>query len=161
MIFAVGAIGVVTLNLSSAATKNKACTSLTFGRYKNNPAYSKYAKYKPCVKAIQKKVGSGQDGIYGNHTQSLVKAWQKNHGLTADGVVGSHTWAKMGIHPTYKVTVATTPKNNTQFCKQSGEGGVWSSKAKGCVKVGSACKTNMLLTANDGKYNSGGVCVKQ
>ena len=115
-IFAVGAIGVATLNLSSAASTTKSCTKVTFGRYKNNPAYSKYAKYKSCVKAIQKKVGSSQDGVYGNNTQSRVKAWQKNHGLTADGVVGKNTWAAMGIHPTYKVEVSSTKRYSYQKC---------------------------------------------
>jgi hypothetical protein len=156
-IFAVGAIGVVTLNMSGASSPKKSCTAITFGRYKN----SHISKYKSCVKAIQKKVGASADGIFGNNTSAKVKAWQKNHGLRADGVVGPKTWAKMGIHPTYKVTVASKPKENTtQFCRQSGEGGVWSSKAKKCVKVGSSCKTLILLTSNDGKYNSAGVCKK-
>jgi len=123
---AVGAIGLVTLRLSSAATATKSCTGLTFGRYKNNPANGgKYVKYKSCVQGIQKKVGikgDSVDGIYGNYTLSKVQAWQvkynKSHSakLTTDGVVGSKTWAAMGIHPTYKVEVSTTKRYAYQKC---------------------------------------------
>lgn len=51
------------------------------------------------IKRIQKMVGAGVDGFYGDkgksQTADKVKAWQKAHGLTADGIVGPGTWAKM------------------------------------------------------------------
>lgn len=97
-------------NQADAAT-TKPCTSVTFGRYKNNPTYSQYKMYKPCVQAIQSKVGAGSDGIYGDYTQKRVKAWQSNHGLSPDGVVGPKTWAKMKINPRY--TVAKKASENS------------------------------------------------
>lgn len=101
--------GYIMQRSSSAATTTEACNKITFGRYRNNPVYTKYKKYKPCVQAIQRKVGANADGIYGNYTQSRVKIWQKNHNMSnADGVVGSATWAKMGLKTTYTNTPTTT-----------------------------------------------------
>ena len=109
ILFVAGIGGYIMQRSSSASSITKSCTAITFGRYKNNPANGgKYTKYKPCVRSIQSKVGSGVDGIYGNSTQAHVKTWQKKHGLYADGVVGPKTWAKMGIHQTYKSTTATS-----------------------------------------------------
>lgn len=143
-IVVVGAIGVLTLNLSSAASTTKQCTAVTFGRYKNNPV--NYPQYKPCVKAIQKKVGTTADGIYGNNTLAHVKTWQKNHGLTADGVVGPKTWAKMGIHPTYTVTTTKTTAEKKKACNAK-YGYVWSSNSKACYNMKKVC------SANDGTWS--------
>lgn len=139
VVIAVAGIGgYVMLQSSSAATTTKSCTSVTFGRYKNNPVYSKYKHYKPCVQAIQKKVGAKADGIYGDYTQSRVKAWQKSHKLTADGVVGSKTWKAMGLNTKY--TVKTAPKKDTTTgmsqseCNRYKDKYVWNSSAKKCEK---------------------------
>lgn len=139
---------------TTKTTKTKSCTAITFGRYKNNPANGgSKLKYKPCVKAIQKKVGSGADGIYGNNTQAKVKAWQKNHSLTADGVVGPKTWAAMGIHPKYKTTTTTTTKAASASATTAAKkkacnarfGYLWSS---------STCKNlRKVCLANDGTWN--------
>lgn len=140
---AVGAIGLTTLRLSSAATPKYKCVTHTFSRYTNNPTYSKYAKYKPCVKAIQKKVGAAADGIFGSHTQAKVKAWQSAHKLSADGVVGSKTWAAMGIHPTYTLSAkeACNAKNGYVWASDKCEnrkaictsnGYTWSESKKNC-----------------------------
>lgn len=47
------------------------------------------------VVKIQKAVGVGADGLYGNRTKEAVAVWQKAHGLTADGIVGYKTWFAM------------------------------------------------------------------
>lgn len=117
---AVGAIGLVTLRLSSAAvpndgvsttTKTYKCTGKIFSRYSNNSS-----KYASCIKAIQKKVGASVDGVYGSGTTAKVKAWQSKHSLGDDGVVGPKTWAAMGIRPTYKVTTTKVQKFSYEKC---------------------------------------------
>ena len=47
------------------------------------------------VLKIQKAVGVGADGLYGNRTKEAVAVWQRAHGLTADGIVGYKTWVAM------------------------------------------------------------------
>ena len=140
-VFVVGAIGVVTLNFSSAASATKDCTNKIFGRYKNNPAYAKYDNYKSCVRKIQSVVGASVDGIYGNNTQAKVKAWQRNHSLTADGVVGHNTWAKMGVHPKY-------PSVTKRSCNAK-SGYEW--KSNKCQKKETQKKTTPTKTTTD-KY---------
>ena len=54
-----------------------------------------WAKDRPAIRKIQKKVGTGVDGGYGVKTKAAVMRWQKKHGLKADGAVGPSTWAKM------------------------------------------------------------------
>ena len=54
-----------------------------------------YAKDRPAIRKIQKKVGAGVDGGYGGKTKAAVMRWQAKHGLKADGAVGPSTWAKM------------------------------------------------------------------
>lgn len=49
------------------------------------------------VKQIQKIVGVGADGIFGDKTEAAVKKYQKEHGLTPDGIVGQKTLKVMGI----------------------------------------------------------------
>ena len=44
---------------------------------------------------VQKAVGVGVDGKFGNDTKTAVMAYQKKHGLTADGIVGLNTWKKI------------------------------------------------------------------
>ena len=63
---------------------------------KRNTVHSGYwAKDRPAIRKIQKKVGTGVDGGYGVKTKAAVMRWQKKHGLKADGAVGPSTWAKM------------------------------------------------------------------
>ena len=54
-----------------------------------------WAKDRPAIRKIQKKVGTSADGRYGPKTKAAVMRWQKKHGLKADGAVGANTWAKM------------------------------------------------------------------
>ena len=49
------------------------------------------------VKAIQRKVGTTADGVFGSKTLAAVKRYQSRNGLVADGVVGRLTAAKMGL----------------------------------------------------------------
>ena len=60
---------------------------------KNHSGY--YAKDRPGVKLIQKKLGLKADGIYGPATRKAVTNYQKRNKLTIDGVVGVRTWNKM------------------------------------------------------------------
>lgn len=47
------------------------------------------------IRAIQREVGTTDDGRFGSITRSKVIAWQKKYALTADGKVGPLTWTKM------------------------------------------------------------------
>ena len=47
------------------------------------------------VKALQTKLGTGADGVFGLGTKRVVQAWQKKNGLTADGIAGPKTLAKL------------------------------------------------------------------
>src|SRR5215210_1806652 len=49
------------------------------------------------IRKLQRKVGVGADGIFGQATERAVKRWQRRHGLTADGIVGPQTRAAMGL----------------------------------------------------------------
>lgn len=141
--------GYVMQRSSSAAAATKSCSAaLPFGRYKHNPAYAVNDKYKPCVKAIQRKVGTKLvDGIYGDYTQSRVKLWQKNHGIkNADGVVGSVTWGKMGLNTEYSTALTKRScnakngyvwasgkcENRKAVCTHNGYN--WSESKKNCIK---------------------------
>lgn len=63
---------------------------------KRNTVHSGYwAKDRPAIREIQKKVGTGVDGGYGVKTKAAVLAWQRKNGVKADGAVGEVTWRKM------------------------------------------------------------------
>jgi transglycosylase-like protein/putative peptidoglycan binding protein len=49
------------------------------------------------VRALQKKLGVGADGVYGPRTRSAVKRFQRAHGLAVDGVAGRQTLAALGL----------------------------------------------------------------
>lgn len=49
----------------------------------------------PAVRAIQRAVGVGADGVWGPATTAAVKVWQSSHGLEPDGVAGPLTLAKL------------------------------------------------------------------
>ena len=63
---------------------------------RRNTVHSGYwGEDRAAIRKIQKKVGTGVDGRYGDKTKAAVMRWQKKHGLKADGAVGPSTWAKM------------------------------------------------------------------
>lgn len=54
------------------------------------------------VRYVQRRVGAGVDGYYGEQSVAKVKAWQRSHGgLAPDGIVGRRTWAALGVHVTF------------------------------------------------------------
>ena len=57
------------------------------------------------VKALQKALGIGADGIYGAGTAQAVKDYQAKNGLTADGIAGPATLAHLKAIP--EITAAT------------------------------------------------------
>lgn len=61
----------------------------------------------PSVRLLQRRLGVGQDGVFGPGTYRAVKRFQRRKGMTADGVVGPATWRALGIrgrHPVLKRT---------------------------------------------------------
>jgi peptidoglycan hydrolase-like protein with peptidoglycan-binding domain len=61
----------------------------------------------PSVRLLQRRLGIGQDGVFGPGTARAVRAFQRRRGLTADGVVGPSTWRALGVrgrHPVLKRT---------------------------------------------------------
>jgi len=49
------------------------------------------------VRALQRKLGLGADGVFGPQTERAVKRYQRRHGLTPDGVVGPATRRSLGM----------------------------------------------------------------
>jgi len=53
------------------------------------------------VRIVQRKIGAGDDGVYGTGTAAAVRTWQASHrgkdgnALQVDGVVGPKTWAAL------------------------------------------------------------------
>ena len=47
------------------------------------------------VKAIQRKLGTDPDGIFGSDTEAAVREFQKDKGLQVDGIVGPETWESL------------------------------------------------------------------
>lgn len=47
------------------------------------------------VRELQKLLGVGVDGDFGDETEAAVRQFQREHGLTPDGVVGKLTWAAL------------------------------------------------------------------
>jgi len=68
---------------------------------KQTPVYPGYAiKYNPSkydvnVAKIQKQLGIGSDGYFGNQTKNAVISFQAKLGLSTDGIVGPSTWGKL------------------------------------------------------------------
>lgn len=52
----------------------------------------RYGARGPAVRAIQSRVHTAVDGIFGPHTRAAVERFQQAHHLHVDGVVGPHTW---------------------------------------------------------------------
>jgi murein DD-endopeptidase MepM/ murein hydrolase activator NlpD len=48
------------------------------------------------VKAVQKKIGTAADGVFGPNTKKAVQAFQTKHDLPATGVVDEITWEALG-----------------------------------------------------------------
>jgi hypothetical protein len=51
----------------------------------------------PAVRLLQRRLGIGQDGVFGPGTARAVRAFQRRSGLTADGIVGPSTWRALGV----------------------------------------------------------------
>jgi peptidoglycan hydrolase-like protein with peptidoglycan-binding domain len=49
------------------------------------------------VRAVQRVVKVGADGVFGTHTRAAVEAWQRTHSLHIDGIVGPRTALSMGF----------------------------------------------------------------
>lgn len=47
------------------------------------------------VRAVQRKVGTSVDGIYGERTRRAVRSYQRRNDLLVDGIVGPASWKKM------------------------------------------------------------------
>ena len=93
----------------------KALDWAKFARGYNGPGYAankydvkmanKYAQYKSgvfkrgssgtTVKAIQKALGVGADGVFGRGTEAALKKWQEANGLPATGVADEATLKKL------------------------------------------------------------------
>ena len=49
------------------------------------------------VRALQRRLGLGADGVFGPQTEKAVRRFQRRRGLTADGVVGPSTRRALGM----------------------------------------------------------------
>ena len=49
------------------------------------------------VRAIQRKLGLRDDGIYGPRTRAAVRRFQRRHGLAVDGIAGPQTLRALGL----------------------------------------------------------------
>jgi peptidoglycan hydrolase-like protein with peptidoglycan-binding domain len=49
------------------------------------------------IKALQRRLRIGADGVFGPGTNAAVRRFQARNGLTADGVVGPATWRALGF----------------------------------------------------------------
>lgn len=58
------------------------------------PTLRRGARGEP-VKVVQRKVGAGDDGIFGPGTEARVRAFQGARGLVSDGIVGPKTWVEI------------------------------------------------------------------
>lgn len=47
------------------------------------------------VRAVQERVGTSPDGVFGPATDRAVRAFQGREGLTVDGIVGPQTWSAL------------------------------------------------------------------
>ena len=49
------------------------------------------------VEEVQRKVGSGVDGVFGPRTEAAVRMFQRARGLVPDGIVGPKTWRALDL----------------------------------------------------------------
>jgi len=113
-VFAVGVIGLVTLNLSSASSRD-----YTVSRCKSIGTIRTGSKGS-CVRVLQKSLNHwGKtshltvDGLFGGNTRRAVIAFQKSkHLKLVDGVVGSATWGALKPYSVTYTLPASKPKSN-------------------------------------------------
>jgi len=149
-ILAVGAIGVVTLNLSSASS-NK----FTVARCKSNSLGRGSSGY--CVRVLQTVLNKTRsndlrvDGLFGDGTKAAVKTFQRSAkyggAVKADGVVGHSTWNKIQQVPRASSVTIIKPATTAQkkaACNAK-YGYTWASS--GCKNMRKVC------VDNDGRWN--------
>ncbi len=92
----------------------------------------------PRVKALQRKLGIGADGIFGPGTKRAVKRYQSRHGLTADGIAGPQTLRKLGAGATRNASLRTPSGPSSTRALQRALGipadGVYGPQTKRAVK---------------------------
>ncbi|MEI6662730.1 MAG: peptidoglycan-binding protein [Actinomycetes bacterium] len=72
------------------------------------------------VKAIQRRLHIGADGVFGPGTAAAVKRFQRSRGLTADGIVGQGTWSAMGFNGFRKPALRRKPGRSSSPAPQLG-----------------------------------------
>lgn len=113
----VGALGVATMNLSSAASKTFTLASCKTKTLRKGSSGS-------CVKVLQKIINKTRsndiatDGLFGSGTKSAVITFQKSSkyggAIGADGVVGPKTWSKLSkVSGASGVAVTSSVKNTS------------------------------------------------
>jgi Transglycosylase-like domain/Putative peptidoglycan binding domain len=60
------------------------------------------------VSAVQAKLGTAVDGVFGPQTRAAVVAFQSRNGLTADGIVGPITGSALGLWSSGSATSGST-----------------------------------------------------
>lgn len=161
-IFAVGAIGVATLNLSSAATTCK-------GRLFTKGSSSVCVKY--AAQMLNAVPGTGDDikkvdTVFGTQTYNKTKRFQSKVGLKpVDGKIGKNTWNKLcsrsysGVAATAKSKACSSSSTKKADPLKDPNASV-SAKKKACnakfgyVWTSSACKNlRKVCVDNDGTWN--------
>jgi peptidoglycan hydrolase-like protein with peptidoglycan-binding domain len=74
------------------------------------------------VKTLQKALGAGADGIFGQGTKKAVMDFQKAQGIAADGMAGPETLARMPEFPDINDDVLARAKMTSEDKAFDGEG---------------------------------------
>ncbi len=99
--------GVVGAGTWSMIRRARRATRVRHTRTRSVRSSAKVTGRGPSVRLLQRRLGVGQDGVFGPGTYRAVKRFQRRKGMTADGVVGPATWTALrirGRHPVLKRT---------------------------------------------------------